>query len=180
MAFPGLADTPAAPAVEVSGWGRRFAAWIIDAILLAIVPTYIMVSRIITEMSAAGIFDAIEAGASQAAIQEEMNEVIFGNMGQFMAVSFVFAIISLAYYVLMHATLGKTLGKMALGIKVIKDDGSECDLAAAGKRAVVHPLGSGLPSVGFVVLLINGLWPLWDEKRQSLGDKLGKTYVVRA
>lgn len=175
MAYAQAAGTPAGPVVEVSPWGRRFAAWFIDGFLLGVVPTAIMFTRILSEMRAAGIFQITDP----ALMQEQTMEVYYGMLGEFTLISFLFTLVSYAYYLLMHGTLGRTLGKMAVGIKVVKDDGSPCDFAAAAKRGIVHPLATGAPTVGFLLLLLNGLWPLWDERHQSLGDKLGKTYVVR-
>ncbi|HEX2052109.1 MAG TPA: RDD family protein, partial [Actinomycetota bacterium] len=170
---------PSSPVVEVSPWGRRFAAWVIDSILLGIVPTALLFFRMLGAMSDAGLLDPNRPPPSTLEMQEQINQIYSGMAGEITLIGFVFAIIGYLYYVLMHGTVGKTLGKMAVGIKVIKADGTPCDMAAAAKRGVVHPLGSGVPMVGFAVLMLNGLWPLWDEKHQSLGDKVGGTYVVR-
>ena len=173
-----LAGAPVAPAAEVASWGRRFGAWIIDWILLSIVPSFIMFGRMMGELADAGLLNP-NAPANPIQIQSEVNEIVSGMMGEFIWISLLFNIVSFLYFVLMHGVSGRTLGKMATGIKVIKEDGTPCDLGAAAKRGVVHPLASGVPTVGVIVLVLNGLWPLWDQKHQSLGDKLGATYVVR-
>ena len=39
-----------------------------------------------------------------------------------------------------------------------------------------------IPFVGYftgIYQLLDGLWPLWDSKRQALHDKASKTNVVR-
>jgi uncharacterized RDD family membrane protein YckC len=75
----------------------------------------------------------------------------------------------------MEGRYGQTLGKMALGIKVVRED----DGRAPGTRAavlrtlmrIVDSIGSYL--VAFVVVLVS-------DKNQRLGDMVAKTLVVRA
>jgi uncharacterized RDD family membrane protein YckC len=81
-----------------------------------------------------------------------------------------------AYEVGLTATRGQTVGKMALGIRVVD--------AATGQ-----PPGWGpsfvrwvIPVVmGFVPFLpiVDALWLLWDANRQCLHDKPAKTLVIR-
>lgn len=169
----GFPETSAAPVVEVASWGRRFGALIIDNIILGI-PTGIYVfGKMMTEFSDAGMLDGAEPS------EAEMSRMMESMTGDMVLFGLVGTILGALYFILMHGGLGRTLGKMAFGIKVIKDDGSRCDMGAAFKRAVVYPIGGGVPYIGWLVTIVNGLWPLWDERHQSLGDKLGSTYVVR-
>ncbi|HEX2149538.1 MAG TPA: RDD family protein [Actinomycetota bacterium] len=168
-------SVPAAapPLVEVASWGRRFGAIIIDNILLGIPTGVFAFFMAMSEFEEAGMFDGSEPS------EAEMTEIMNGMMGDFVLFGLISTIIGALYFILMHGSLGRTLGKMVFGIKVIKDDGSRCDMGAAFRRAVVYPIGGGVPYVGWLVTILNGLWPLWDDKHQSLGDKLGATYVVR-
>lgn len=171
--WPAAPASPQTPSVEVSGWGRRLGAFMIDSLIIGGPIVLFVLSRIFREFADAGVFEG-SAPPNEAAIERIME----GMMGELIAINFLGYLATVLYLVVMHGTLGKTLGKMAVGIKVIKDDGTPCDFGAAIKRAVVHPVGSIVPFVGALIILLNGLWPLWDEKRQSLGDKLGNTYVV--
>jgi uncharacterized RDD family membrane protein YckC len=172
----GFPETPAAaPVVEVASWGRRFGALIIDNIILGIPTGIFAFGKVMSEFSDAGLLDGAEPSEAEIArVIENMtgsgDMVMFGLIG---------TILGALYFILMHGGLGRTLGKMAFGIKVIKDDGSRCDMGAAFKRAVVYPTGGGVPYIGWLVTILNGLWPLWDDRHQSLGDKLASTYVVR-
>jgi uncharacterized RDD family membrane protein YckC len=174
MAFDGLQAAPAPTVVEAASWGRRFGAWIIDSIITGI-PTGIYVfSRMMREFADAGMFES-----STPPNPEEITELTNLVMEDLLLVGLISTIIAAVYFVLMHGAAGRTLGKMAVGIKVIKNDGTRCDFGAAFRRAVVYPIGGGVPWIGGIVTLLNGLWPLWDDRHQSLGDKLGGTYVVR-
>ena len=67
---------------------------------------------------------------------------------------------------------GQTPGKFALGIKVIKADGSEMTDSDAVIRAIGYNVSALLFGVGF-------LWALLDRNSQTWHDKLARTYVVR-
>jgi uncharacterized RDD family membrane protein YckC len=78
---------------------------------------------------------------------------------------------------------GQTLGKQWLGIRVIREDGDAWTFGTGLLRELVikgllfGTVGSfffGIPT------LVNYLWPLWDEKKQALHDKLATSYVVKA
>ena len=82
--------------------------------------------------------------------------------------------IIILYYVLMEGYLGQTVGKMLLGIKVVReDDGGVPGVGAATMRTVLR-IVDGLFSylVAFVTVLISG-------KNQRLGDMAAHTLVVR-
>jgi uncharacterized RDD family membrane protein YckC len=78
---------------------------------------------------------------------------------------------------------GQTPGKQALGIRVIREDGQPWNFGTGLLRELVIK-GILFWWVGGNFLLIppllDGLWPLWDEKKQALHDKLSQSYVVKA
>jgi uncharacterized RDD family membrane protein YckC len=174
MAIEGLEPAPAPQVVEAAPWGRRFGAWIIDSIITGIPTSVYIFSKMMREFAAAGIFES-----SAPPTPDDISRITNRVMDDLLLIGLISTLIAAVYFVLLHGATGRTLGKMAVGIKVIKDDGSKCDFAAAFRRAVVYPIGGGVPWIGGIVTLLNGLWPLWDDKHQSLGDKLAGTYVVR-
>jgi uncharacterized RDD family membrane protein YckC len=68
---------------------------------------------------------------------------------------------------------GQTLGMKALGIKVVKTDGSALTLSTAIIRYI------GL-IISFLVLLIGVIWVAFDANKQGWHDKIAGTYVVKA
>ncbi|MCP3939830.1 MAG: RDD family protein [Actinomycetia bacterium] len=79
-----------------------------------------------------------------------------------------------AYHVLMIGSTGQTVGKMAAGVKVVRD-------------ASPAPVGYGLAIGRFFATFLSSLpcylgylWPLWDDKNQTFHDKICSTLVVRA
>jgi uncharacterized RDD family membrane protein YckC len=84
------------------------------------------------------------------------------------------------YETLMIALLGRTVGKIALGTRVVRlVDGHRPGWSEAVMRALV-PLSLGaIPRVGvFLGVLVYSL-ALWNPLRQGLHDKAAGTLVVR-
>lgn len=67
---------------------------------------------------------------------------------------------------------GQTPGKFALGIRVVKADGTTIADTDALIRAIGYNVSALLFGLGF-------LWALLDRKNQTWHDKLARTYVVR-
>jgi len=89
-------------------------------------------------------------------------------------------VMAAAYYAVLNGSeMGQTFGKRVFGIQV-RD-------AASGGPIGVHRAGLRYIFVGLfrVILffglfaLLDGLWPLWDPKRQALHDKIAGSVVVR-
>ena len=68
---------------------------------------------------------------------------------------------------------GQTPGKFALGIRVIKTDGSSLSDMDAVIRAIGYHVSGMLFGLGFI-------WALFDKNNQSWHDKMARTYVVRS
>ncbi len=77
-----------------------------------------------------------------------------------------------AYYTLFTGLRGQTPGKMAVGIKVIREDGSLPGVGYAALRETIGKLVSGL------ALLLGYLWVAFDTKKQGWHDKMAGTVVV--
>jgi uncharacterized RDD family membrane protein YckC len=77
------------------------------------------------------------------------------------------------YFVMMEATLGATLGKLLLGLRVRTRDGGRVGWGASLVRNVLRPID--LAFLGLVGAVLIGLSP-W---RQRLGDRVAGTVVVR-
>jgi uncharacterized RDD family membrane protein YckC len=71
---------------------------------------------------------------------------------------------------------GQTLGKQALGIRVVRGTAQPVTFGAGALRELI-----GKTILGFVPFygLVDSLFPLGDGNRQALHDKVASTYVVR-
>ena len=72
---------------------------------------------------------------------------------------------------------GQTLGKQALGLQIVRDDGAP---VSAGTVLVREILFKGLlDGITFGILaLFDYLWPLGDSTNRALHDKLVHTHVL--
>ena len=68
--------------------------------------------------------------------------------------------------------IGWSPGQRAVGLQIIRDDGSRPGLGQGFARSI-----GMLPSL--LVVLLGFLWPLWDDRRQTWHDKIAGTYVIR-
>ena len=77
------------------------------------------------------------------------------------------------YHWLFIGLKGQTLGKMAVGIKVVNARGSIPGLGDAALREILGKI------VSTIVICLGFLWIIWDGRKQGWHDKIAKTYVVR-
>ncbi len=77
------------------------------------------------------------------------------------------------FFVLEGMWDGHTLGKKLMGIKVVKGDGSECDIGASLIRNLLRIIdGMFYYAVGFIFMASS-------NTRQRIGEKAASTVVVR-
>jgi uncharacterized RDD family membrane protein YckC len=94
---------------------------------------------------------------------------------------------ALAYYWVQHAAWGATLGKRALGTRVVTADRSRIGVRAAGLRAAMFLVGPAvflllanpINYLGGLLWLADTGFTLFDSRAQCLHDKLAGTIVIR-
>jgi uncharacterized RDD family membrane protein YckC len=88
--------------------------------------------------------------------------------------SVFYGVIVVLYYILMEGYLGQMVGKMVLGIKVVREDNGEVPGVGGATIRTLLRIVDGLFSylVAFIAVLISG-------KNQRLGDMAAHTLVVR-
>jgi uncharacterized RDD family membrane protein YckC len=83
---------------------------------------------------------------------------------------------------MMARTNGKTLGRMAMNIRVVRTSGLSMTFGLAFVREIVIKIVvfriAGTFTFGLAWLL-DDLWPLWDEENRALHDFMVNTRVVR-
>ena len=93
------------------------------------------------------------------------------------------AVVALLYAPTMMArTNGKTLGRMATGIRVVRTSGEQITFGFAMLREVaVKTILFGVAGAltGGIAQLVDYLWPLWDEENRCLHDFIVQTRVVK-
>src|SRR6266568_5623663 len=82
-------------------------------------------------------------------------------------------LLAILYFIVMEATQGATLGKMALGLRVVKTDGSPI----SWRESIIRNL---LRIVDGLFFYLVGAILIWNSPlRQRLGDRAADTVVVR-
>ena len=77
------------------------------------------------------------------------------------------------YYISMEATLGATIGKLMVGIRVVSLEGSSIGWSSSVIRNALRLVD------GVVFYLIGIIFVLTSAERQRLGDRVASTVVVR-
>lgn len=132
---------------------HRILAVIIDYIVMGFLSVFIFVAAIgpgIATLSLVGFFG-----------------------GLFMSIILIMAT-WVFYGIILETWKGQTVGKMVLGIIVIKENGDPCDFLAALLRNVFRIIDI-LPQL----YLIGFIFIAMTEKKQRLGDRLAGTIVVK-
>ena len=162
---------PAAGAVAgrpvLAGWWRRAGAQLLDGLIVSAGAALLFVA--LTAPFSIGFFASDEVGTVA---------VIVGGLLALLCI----AVIALLYApALMARTNGKTLGRMATGIRVIRADGRPITFGFAMLREVaVKTLLVGIASglTGGIAYLLDVLWPLWDEENRALHDFVVNTRTI--
>lgn len=140
-----------------SRWARLFGS-ILDGIIIGLVTTPVL--------WAMGWFDMILSGEQPGTMM-----VLASGLGGVA----IFALIN-GYFIVDR---GQTIGKMALGTRMVMVDGSHPEMPAWLKRYAVLMLVPQIPLVGSLINLVNVLFIFNSEKR-CLHDLAAGTKVVKA
>jgi uncharacterized RDD family membrane protein YckC len=142
--------------VVYAGFWKRYAAYFIDYVVLTLCGAVIggIVGAIFG--LAIGAMAGADAGSST-------SDIVGGLLG---------IVISLVYYAEFHASAGgATLGKMAVGIKVVRSDGQRLTRGRAVGRYFAT-------FVSTLTLMIGYLMAAFTERKQALHDLMCDTVVV--
>jgi len=145
------ANAPAAQAMDIASPFPRLVAAIIDGIILGIA------GAVIGAVTSTG--SPFSGGAS--------------NFSLFNAQTVISTLIGWAYNIGLLIYSGATIGKMAMGIKVVSAKGEALTPTQIVLRETVGKL------VSTYALLLGYIWILFDNKRQGWHDKIAGTLVVK-
>ncbi|MFZ3559378.1 MULTISPECIES: RDD family protein [unclassified Streptomyces] len=160
---------PGAPA----SMGRRLGARAIDGALIGVI--YFIVSLAGIAGSASSVSDCDPyASDYQSCVNDASSNVIVAML----AVLGVLAAIIFLYEAIMISTVGATLGKLAVGVRVINaETGGKPSFGAALVRYLIPMVGAFVCYIGAILVYLS---PFWDKSGRLQGwhDKAAKTAVV--
>ena len=157
---------------QYGGFWLRLLARIIDGVVLMIPSVTVMVLVLGTSF-----FSSVMGGDFS---------VFTNGAPMFIVAGLINACMYAAYEAFLTSTYGGTLGKMALGLRVILPDGGLLSLQQALIRHLIYAgggiIGALVPMAGF----LNGLWMLadnvsaaFDPRKRALHDRIANTFVVK-
>lgn len=148
--------------VVYAGFWKRFAAYALDAVVITIVGVVVQMVLIL------GVF-----GVSAAAMGDPSAMMESGlGIGALVLVYLIPLGLQVAYYAMFHAGARQaTLGKMAVGIKVVRDDGSRISVGLGIGRYFATIVSSLILLMGFVMAA-------FTDRKRALHDMMCNTLVV--
>ena len=153
----GVSTLESAPPAQYAGFWRRTGAWAIDGVItigIASISTYLVFFVFLIPQVAANVgFDPF--------------------LGALLIRGLVPLVAAYSYYVLLTGLTGQTVGKIAVGIRVVDKSGKKPGLARAALREVL-----GKPLSG-ICLLLGFVWVAWDHQKRAWHDLIAGTRVIR-
>jgi uncharacterized RDD family membrane protein YckC len=158
---------------QLSGWWERVGAYLIDGLLIS------LIGLLLTGLTGLVIF-LLFSGAGGGA-------VLIGVV-LFLVFALIINLLVMVFYYCLTMQRpglknGQSPGKEIFSIAVKREDGQEVDFKYALIRQVLVIylffnifVNVFTASIGMV---LNYLWPLWDDKRQAFHDKMVGSRVVK-
>jgi uncharacterized RDD family membrane protein YckC len=171
---------------RLAGWWRRLGAYVLDGIVIGAVSTLLgwgFVHRIVDAYRA--YFDAaVKAGQNGTAVPSQ-SDLLSQVAGAMAGITVIGILVSLVYNAVFLKTRAATPGKLALGMRVrLRDQPGPLTWGTILSRWAVQNVATllnvvpGIGTLASIFSLLDGLWPLWDSRKQALHDKVAKTNVV--
>ena len=171
--------------MPLAGWWQRVLALVIDTILIGIVGGIIALPWI------RDVFDAYsdwfdEALNADSGSTPDTGQLQSDTAGPLAVIGAINLALGFAYNVGFLMWKQATPGKLVLGLRVrLRETPGPMSIGTVLLRWLGQ-YGVGIiglvPFVGgisFLYTLLDYLWPLWDDKKQAIHDKIAKTNVVR-
>ncbi|MGY0018159.1 RDD family protein [Streptomyces sp. cg35] len=168
MPGPGMPGVP-----PLASMGRRLGAQLIDGVLISIVYFVFLAPKF------SDLIDAIRAcDAGSSTYDTCVNNATSDFQSATLPIAGVFMLIVLLYQVLMIAFVGATLGKLAVGIRVLKaETGAKPGIGGGFLRWIIPVVGGFACGIGALLVYLS---PFWDKsgRKQGWHDKVASTVVV--
>ncbi|MET8328347.1 RDD family protein [Streptomyces sp. NPDC005181] len=170
----GYINVPVLGTVQVASMGRRLGARAIDGVVIGIILSIIMGIGL---AGAVGI--AKDCDPNSADYASCMNDASAGFITVMFTWIAVIAVFTLLYEWLMISFLGATVGKLAVGLRVVKENtGQNPGLGSGFIRYIIPIVGAFLCYIGAILVYLS---PFFDNsgKLQGWHDRAAGTLVIK-
>ncbi|MEU1225178.1 RDD family protein [Streptomyces sp. NPDC005828] len=169
--------------VQVASMGLRFGARLIDSLAIGVVYWILSAIGLAGVVGASNSIDDCTgldpmSSAYNTCINDQA-EAVGGIFAAFFAALFLLFIATMLYEWLMVAFVGATLGKMALGLRVVKENtGGKPGLGGGFIRWIIPMVGAIVCGIGQLVVFLS---PFFDStgKTQGWHDRAAGTLVIK-
>lgn len=174
--LPGVKAIATPDGQALGGLGARLLARIVDLLLTTLIAVAAGWSSLRTMSTLyAEALEGVSRTGDTSAVFALLENAGFAAASQ--TWTLVLLAVSAAYTILTVRFAGATPGKLLLRLRV--RDWERPGLPSWG-QAIVRWLGSDLLGQLLILwYLLDFLWPCWDQRRQALHDKMGRTVVVK-
>ena len=167
--------------VQLATMGQRFLARLIDGVILGAAYTIVMLAGL---GGALGITSTVDDCGSYMDpgyndCVQEANDKAMGAVGVFFMMVLALMVFMLLYEWLMISFKGATVGKMAMGLRVIKESDGQLPGAGAGFiRYIIPAVGAFVCYIGILLVWLS---PFFDNsgKLQGWHDRAAGTVVIK-
>ncbi|MFF2653181.1 RDD family protein [Streptomyces sp. NPDC058045] len=159
---------------RVASMGRRLGARLIDGVAFSVIYGILVAIGVAGAASSASKCDSGAADYSSC-----VNDAGSSVAASFGAVIGILAVVGLLYEWLMTALVGGTLGKLAVGIRVVDvETGQKPGVGKAFVRWIIPMVGSLACGIGQLLVYLS---PFWDKsgRQQGWHDKAAGTMVIQ-
>jgi uncharacterized RDD family membrane protein YckC len=164
------------PRLRYQSVGIRFAATVIDSLVLSLISWILISIAIGSAFSSVAPIEPVTRGDLNATVAQ-INATVTQVSGALSAVIAAAAAITLIvwflYYTLLEGRYGQTLGKWFVKVKVVKEDGGPISYGDAAVRTILRIID------GLIDYLVGAILIWTSDKKQRLGDRLAHTAVVQ-
>jgi len=160
--------------LDFAGFWIRVGAYLVDGVLLALIFWFI-VSPIFMKMFS-GMFSSLPALDPSTMDQAQMQAVIAEMSGKMMRAVWITNLVNMVlmggYFILLEGGPGQTLGKKALGLRVVTPEGDRIGYLKAFARYVGKIISGAILGIGFIMAA-------FDDEKRTLHDRMCDTRVVK-
>jgi len=174
----GYINVPILGTVRVATMGQRLGARVIDAVAIGVL------YGILSAIGLAGVMGIAESAEDCGTYTDPgydscINDASASIVATMFGAILIFGLITLLYEWLMVAFVGATLGKMALGLKVVKEStGQNPGIGGGFIRWIIPMVGAIVCGIGQLLVYIS---PFFDNsgKLQGWHDRAAGTLVIK-
>lgn len=155
--------------------GQRAVGWFMDYLVVRLLT--FLVSQPFADDITRGTQDLMDA-LIRAVQTGDVAPGVFANFPwqSYLTVIGLSLLATLLYFMIMYRFASASLGQLMMGLRIVTESGDGTQLSWS--TAIVRSLTRSVFAQIGILNIIDMMWPLWDDKVQTLHDKVARTQVI--